>query len=66
MQAQKTMYSLIKNSRQLLLPIDIIFQLFDHTVVPIFYMVVWLRIVTSLKNSLGIMYNGITYKQIYF
>ena len=29
------MYSLIKKSRQLLLPTDIIFQLFDHTVVPI-------------------------------
>ena len=28
------MSSLIKKSRQLLLPIDIIFQLFDHTVVP--------------------------------
>ena len=28
-------YSLIKKSRQLLLPIDIIFQLFYHTVVPI-------------------------------
>ena len=31
-QAQKAMYSLIKKSQQLLLPI---FQLFDHTVVPI-------------------------------
>ena len=34
-QAQKAMHSLIKLSRQLLLPIDIIFQLFDHIVVPI-------------------------------
>ena len=34
-QAQEAMYSLIKKSRQLLLPIDIIFQLFDHTVEPI-------------------------------
>ena len=36
MQAQKAIYSLIKKSRQLHLPTDIIFQLFDHTVVPIF------------------------------
>ena len=34
-QAQKAMYSLIKKSPQILLPIDIIFQLFEHTVVPI-------------------------------
>ena len=34
-QAQKAMYSLIKKS-QLLLPIELILQLFDHTVVPIF------------------------------
>ena len=34
-QAHKAMYSLIKKSRQLLLPNDIIFQLFDHTVAPI-------------------------------
>ena len=34
-QAQKTMYSLIKKSRQLLLPINLIFKLFDHSVVPI-------------------------------
>ena len=34
-QAKRAMYSLIKTSRQLLLPIDIIVQLFDHTVVPI-------------------------------
>ena len=35
-QAQKAMYSLIKKSRQLLLPIDIIFQIFYHTVVQFF------------------------------
>ena len=34
-QVQKAMCSLTKKSRQLLLPTDIIFQLFDHTVVPI-------------------------------
>ena len=53
MQAQKAIYSLIKKSRQLHLPTDIIFQLFDHTVVPIFYMAVkygGMRIVISLKN----------------
>ena len=31
------MYRFIKKSRQLLLPIDIIFQQFDHTVVPILF-----------------------------
>ena len=36
MQAQKAMYSLVKKS-QLLLPIDIMFQLFEHTVAPIFF-----------------------------
>ena len=39
-QAHKATYSLIYKSRQLLLRIDVIFQLFDHTGVPIFYMVV--------------------------
>ena len=34
-QAQKAMYSLIKKSRQSLLSSDVIFQLFDHTVIPI-------------------------------
>ena len=52
-QVQKAMYSLTKKSRQLLLPIHIIFQLFDHTVVPIllYGCEVWgMRIVISLKN----------------
>ena len=65
-QAQKTMHSLIQKSRQLLLPIDIIFQLFDHTVVPmlLYGCEVWgLRIVTSLKNFT---WNSVECQQIYF
>ena len=33
MQAQTSMYGLIKTSRQLFLPLDVIFKLFDHTIV---------------------------------
>ena len=49
-QAQKDVHSLINKSRQLLLPIDITFQLFDYIVVPILLYVsqVWgMRIVTK-------------------
>ena len=34
-QEQKAMYSFIKKSRLLFRPIDVTFQLFDHTVAPI-------------------------------
>ena len=34
-QAQKAVYSFINKPQQLFLPIDIIFHIFDHTVVPI-------------------------------
>ena len=56
-QAQKDVHSFINKSRQLLLPIDITFQLFDYIVVPILLYVsqVWGYENCDKKTSLGIM-----------